>query len=251
MSRAPWRSSPASSARRRVLGWFGDAWPARCGFLGALAGVLLGRSRTTPARPAGRWARSTWPPSGFFWASSPVSGPRARNTTGSHRATPSHYHACSANRPRHALLVDVSGGRQSPRRGAGRRSSSRAATSSRTRALGPTRPAHRLLHRADPEERERPGYLRPLGRTMAFGMNGSVSNNSPFPGVAAALRRELRRVRPRRRPRARADPPASSAGTRARTRGAPVVAHLPRLLDQGLPEPHRATSPAPAASSTS
>jgi hypothetical protein len=28
--------------RRVVLAWFGDAWPARCGFLGALAGVLVG-----------------------------------------------------------------------------------------------------------------------------------------------------------------------------------------------------------------
>jgi hypothetical protein len=25
-----------------VLAWFGDAWPGRCGFLGAVAGVLLG-----------------------------------------------------------------------------------------------------------------------------------------------------------------------------------------------------------------
>jgi ABC-type multidrug transport system fused ATPase/permease subunit len=28
--------------RRVVLAWFGDAWAARCGFLGALAGVLVG-----------------------------------------------------------------------------------------------------------------------------------------------------------------------------------------------------------------
>ena len=28
--------------RDAVLGWFGAAWPARCGFLGALAGILLG-----------------------------------------------------------------------------------------------------------------------------------------------------------------------------------------------------------------
>jgi hypothetical protein len=25
-----------------VLGWFGRAWPGRCGFLGAVTGVLLG-----------------------------------------------------------------------------------------------------------------------------------------------------------------------------------------------------------------
>ena len=28
--------------RDRVLGWFGDRWAARCGFLGAVAGVLVG-----------------------------------------------------------------------------------------------------------------------------------------------------------------------------------------------------------------
>jgi hypothetical protein len=28
--------------RDAVLGWFGDAWPARCGFLGALVGILVG-----------------------------------------------------------------------------------------------------------------------------------------------------------------------------------------------------------------
>ncbi len=28
--------------RERVLGWFGEAWPARCGALGALSGVLIG-----------------------------------------------------------------------------------------------------------------------------------------------------------------------------------------------------------------
>jgi phosphatidylinositol alpha-mannosyltransferase len=62
------------------------------------------------------------------------------------------------------------------------------------RVLAPWDPPDRLtrlLHRGEPELRDRPDYLRPLGRTMAFGMNGSVSNNSPFPGVAGALRREL------------------------------------------------------------
>ena len=28
--------------REAVLRWFGEAWPARCGFLGAVAGILLG-----------------------------------------------------------------------------------------------------------------------------------------------------------------------------------------------------------------
>jgi hypothetical protein len=30
------------AGRRALLEWFGDAWPARCGFLGAVAGILLG-----------------------------------------------------------------------------------------------------------------------------------------------------------------------------------------------------------------
>jgi phosphatidylinositol alpha-mannosyltransferase len=62
------------------------------------------------------------------------------------------------------------------------------------RVLAPWDPPDRLtrlLHKAAPEDRERPEYLRPLGRSMAFGMNGSVSNNSPFPSGAARLRREL------------------------------------------------------------
>ena len=62
------------------------------------------------------------------------------------------------------------------------------------RVLAPWDPPGRLsrvLHRGDPEERERPDYLRPVGRTVGFGANGSVSNNSPFPGGVSALRREL------------------------------------------------------------
>jgi phosphatidylinositol alpha-mannosyltransferase len=62
------------------------------------------------------------------------------------------------------------------------------------RVLAPWDPPDRitrLLHKGPPEERERPAWVRPLGRTMAFGMNGSVSNNSPFPAAAMALRREL------------------------------------------------------------
>ena len=62
------------------------------------------------------------------------------------------------------------------------------------RVLAPWDPPDRLtrlLHKGPPEEREKPGYLRVLGRSMAFGMNGSISNNSPFPSGAIALRREL------------------------------------------------------------
>jgi phosphatidyl-myo-inositol alpha-mannosyltransferase len=67
------------------------------------------------------------------------------------------------------------------------------------RVLAPWDPPDRLtrlLHKGPPEERERPDYLRALGRSMAFGMNGSISNNSPFPSGAMAVRRELAEFRP-------------------------------------------------------
>jgi phosphatidylinositol alpha-mannosyltransferase len=65
------------------------------------------------------------------------------------------------------------------------------------RVLAPYDPpgrVSRLMHRAAPEPRELPDYLVPLGRTMGFGVNGSVGNLSPFPtsGVLAP-RREVRR----------------------------------------------------------
>jgi phosphatidylinositol alpha-mannosyltransferase len=65
------------------------------------------------------------------------------------------------------------------------------------RVLAPYDPpgrVSRLLHRAAPEPRELPDYLIPLGRTMGFGVNGSVGNLAPFPtsGVLAP-RREVRR----------------------------------------------------------
>ncbi len=63
------------------------------------------------------------------------------------------------------------------------------------RVLAPFDPPGRLsrtLHRADPERREAPEYLVPLGRTAGFPANGAVSNLSPFPaGGIAAPRREL------------------------------------------------------------
>lgn len=67
------------------------------------------------------------------------------------------------------------------------------------RVLAPWDPPDRLsrlLHKSDPEERERPGHLRTLGRTVGFGANGSVSNNSPFPHGVSSLRRELRDFAP-------------------------------------------------------
>jgi phosphatidyl-myo-inositol alpha-mannosyltransferase len=50
----------------------------------------------------------------------------------------------------------------------------------------------RRLHRSQPELREAPDYLVPLGRTLGIGANGAVSNLSVFPEGPIALRRELR-----------------------------------------------------------
>jgi phosphatidylinositol alpha-mannosyltransferase len=64
------------------------------------------------------------------------------------------------------------------------------------RVLAPVDPPGRVsraLHRAPAEERELPEYLTPLGRTMGFGANGSVSNLAPFPaGGVVAPRRLVR-----------------------------------------------------------
>ena len=64
------------------------------------------------------------------------------------------------------------------------------------RVLAPQDPpgrVSRLLHRAAPEAREIPEYVTPLGRTMGFGVNGSVGNLAPFPGSGiVAPRREVR-----------------------------------------------------------
>ncbi|MFL5834556.1 MAG: glycosyltransferase [Solirubrobacterales bacterium] len=62
------------------------------------------------------------------------------------------------------------------------------------RVLAPVDPPGRVsraLHRAPAERLELPDYLMPLGRTMSFGANGSVSNLAPFPagGVVAPRRR--------------------------------------------------------------
>jgi phosphatidyl-myo-inositol alpha-mannosyltransferase len=65
------------------------------------------------------------------------------------------------------------------------------------RVLAPFDPpgrVSRLLHRASAEPRELPGYVVPLGRTVSFGANGSVSNLAPFPaGGVLAPRRHVRR----------------------------------------------------------
>jgi phosphatidylinositol alpha-mannosyltransferase len=67
------------------------------------------------------------------------------------------------------------------------------------RVLAPFDPPGRLsraLHRAEPESREVPDYLIPLGRTAGFPANGAISNLAPFPaGGVVAPRRELRQGR--------------------------------------------------------
>ncbi|MDX6720064.1 MAG: phosphatidyl-myo-inositol alpha-mannosyltransferase [Solirubrobacteraceae bacterium] len=64
------------------------------------------------------------------------------------------------------------------------------------RVLSPVDPDDRLaarLHRgARPTPRELPEWLVPLGRTVGFPSNGSVSNVAYSPGCVSALRRELR-----------------------------------------------------------
>jgi phosphatidylinositol alpha-mannosyltransferase len=64
------------------------------------------------------------------------------------------------------------------------------------RVLAPVDPPGRVsraLHRAQAERRQLPDYLMPLGRTMGFGANGSVSNLAPFPaGGVVAPRRLVR-----------------------------------------------------------
>ena len=50
----------------------------------------------------------------------------------------------------------------------------------------------RRLHRFEPDLREAPDYLVPLGRTIGIGANGAISNLSGFPEGPIALRRELR-----------------------------------------------------------
>jgi len=62
------------------------------------------------------------------------------------------------------------------------------------RVLAPVDPPGRLsraLHRAPAERRQLPEYLTPLGRTMGFGANGSVSNLAPFPAGGVVAPRQL------------------------------------------------------------
>jgi len=65
------------------------------------------------------------------------------------------------------------------------------------RVIAPVDPpgrVSRVLHRAQAEGRELPDYLVPVGRTMGFGANGSVSNLAPFPVGGVIVPRRLIRA---------------------------------------------------------
>ena len=117
------------------------------------------------------------------------------------------------------------------------------------RVLAPFDPPGRLsrvMHRADAEPRETPDYFVPLGRSIGFTSNGSISNLAAFP--AGGVRRSPPRAphgRIRRGPRPRA---GGAAGRLERDARRPHAGgrHLPRLLDQGDPQPHRDGARRPA-----
>jgi phosphatidylinositol alpha-mannosyltransferase len=105
------------------------------------------------------------------------------------------------------------------------------------RVLAPWDPpgfVSRRLHRSQPERREAPDYLIPLGRTLGIGANGAVSNLSVFPEGPISLRRELRagnfdviHVH---------EPLAPTIGWDATTfRGAPVVGTFHAYSTKALP----------------
>jgi phosphatidylinositol alpha-mannosyltransferase len=110
------------------------------------------------------------------------------------------------------------------------------------RVLAPWDPpgfVSRRLHRSQPELREAPDYLVPLGRTIGIGANGAVSNISAFPDGPISLRRELRagnydvvHVH---------EPLAPTVGWDSMTfRGAPVVGTFHAYSTKGFPN-HVAT----------
>src|SRR3954469_3325156 len=110
------------------------------------------------------------------------------------------------------------------------------------RVLAPWDPPDRIsrrLHRSQPELREAPDYLVPLGRTIGYGANGAVSNLSSFPSGPIAHRRELRAgnfdgVHGH-------EPPAPPVGRAAMVfRGAPVVGTFHAYSTKAFPN-HVAT----------
>ncbi len=63
------------------------------------------------------------------------------------------------------------------------------------RVMAPWDPPDRIsraMHRAPAEDRSKPDYLVPLGRTVGFGANGAVSNVGVFHHGINTMRRELR-----------------------------------------------------------
>ena len=221
----------AGAVRRRdVLGWFGDRWAARSGYLGALAGVLVG----TVANDSGSVLLVIGTiylavVAGFFWALA------KRRTLPAAQWLPS----TRAHRHRHALLLGISGGRERARRRPGRRAHRAAATSFACSppTIRPTASAGRFTV-PSPSARELPEYVVPLSRTKAFGANGSVSNIGIFPDGVTKMRRELREFDP--------DvvhvhePPAGPLSWDACSYPRrPGGRHLPRLLDQAAAQPRR------------
>ena len=215
--------------RRRVVAWFGERWAASAGFAGALAGVLIG----TLANDSGSVLLVLGTiclavSAGYYRVRSP--DPTATRT---HRVpslvrvaivTPySWTYPGGVNRHVDALAGEL------------------IARGHELRVLAPYDPPDRLgrlLHRADPRPAELPDYLIPLGRTKAFGANGSVSNLGVFPDGVTKMRRELRAGRPRRRPRARTARRLAELG-RVLLPRRPGGRHLPRLLDEAAAQPRR------------
>ena len=92
----------------------------------------------------------------------------------------------------------------------------------------------RVLHRAPAEDRERPDYLVPLGRTLGIGANGAVSNLSLFPSGVTTLRRELQAFAPDVVHVHSPEAPLISADA-VSYRGAPVVGTFHSYSTKGLP----------------
>jgi phosphatidyl-myo-inositol alpha-mannosyltransferase len=92
----------------------------------------------------------------------------------------------------------------------------------------------RVLHRAPAEDRERPDYLIPLGRTVGIGANGAVSNLSFSPSGVTKMRRELRAFNPDVVHVHSPEVPLISADA-VSYRGAPVVGTFHSYSTKALP----------------
>ena len=195
-------------------------------------------SRTTPAASCSRSA----PPS--CWSSAATPGPR--------RAT--HAAVTLSRSVRIALVSPYSWSYQG---GVNRHVEALAeeflGRGHHVRVLAPFDPPgrlSRLAHRAAPEPREMPDYLIPLGRTIGIAANGAVSNLSALAAGGISTRAascaagdyDVVHIH---------EPLVPLVGWNAALGSArPGGRHLPHLLDQGAPQPHRARRSAPGASST-